>query len=312
MDYKGDEFIWTEKYRPRKIEDCILPQEMKDVFLDYVKNGEIPNLLFAGTAGVGKTTVARALCEEVDCDYMFIPASLERGIDLIRNKITSYASSMSMNGNRKVVILDEADNMTPEAQLAFRGAIEEFSSNCSFIFTCNFKNRIIDAIHSRCAVVEFKTKPADKPKQAMAFLKRIEDILDTEKVIYKKPVLAAIVQKYYPDFRRTLNELQRLASKGDIDESVLTSVDEGSIKDLMKAMAEKDFGTIRKWVVNNSDVDISKMYRKIYDALYDYLKPENIPQAVVILADYQYKAAFCADGELNLLACLVDLMANCL
>jgi len=308
----NQEFLWVEKYRPNKIEDCILPDAIKKSFLEYVKQGEIPNLLLAGTAGVGKTTIARALCEEIGCDYIIINGSDESGIDVLRNKIKNYASSMSLTGGRKVIILDEADYLNPNStQPALRGAIEEFSSNCSFIFTCNYKNRIIEPLHSRCAVVEFKIQNGQKAKMASQFFKRVEWILAQENIQYSKEVVAAVITKHFPDNRRILNELQRYAASGVIDEGILGSVADIQISGLIKAVKEKDFGSTRKWVALNLDNDPVRIYRKIYDALYEFLKPNSIPQAVLILAKYQYQAAFCADQEINLVACLTEFMIEC-
>jgi DNA polymerase III delta prime subunit len=308
----NQEFLWVEKYRPNKIEDCILPDAIKKSFLEYVKQGEIPNLLLAGTAGVGKTTIARALCEEIGCDYIIINGSDESGIDVLRNKIKNYASSMSLTGGRKVIILDEADYLNPNStQPALRGAIEEFSSNCSFIFTCNYKNRIIEPLHSRCAVVEFKIQNGQKAKMASQFFKRVEWILGQENIQYSKEVVAAVITKHFPDNRRILNELQRYASSGIIDQGILASVAEIQISGLTKAVKEKDFASARKWVALNLDNDPVRIYRKVYDALYEFLKPNSIPQAVLILAKYQYQAAFCADQEINLVACLTEFMIEC-
>lgn len=307
-----EEFLFVERYRPHKIEDCILPERIKNIFQEYVKDKNIPNLMLTGTAGCGKTTVAKALCEEIGCDYLFINSSEERGIDVLRTKIIGYASTISLAGGRKVIILDEADYLTPEAQAGLRGAIEQFSTNCSFIFTCNFKARLLDALHSRCSVVDFTLSSNEKPKMASLMFKRLEQILSIEGVTYDKKVLAKVVEKFFPDYRRTLNELQRYSVSGSIDASVASQVD--SIRrfdELMKAMKSKDFTTMRKWVVVNSDIDSARIFRNIYDGLSDYLKPESIPAAVVTLAKYQYQAAFVADQELNLVACLTELMVEC-
>ena len=306
------EFLWVEKYRPQKVLDCILPDRLKKVFQEYVNNKTIPNLLLTGTAGVGKTTAAIAMCEEIGLDYIFINSSEERGIDTLRTKIRGYASTVSFSGSQKVIILDEADYITPEAQAALRGAIEEFSSNCSFIFTCNFKSKLIDAIHSRCSVIDFSLVNDEKPKMAAQFFKRLCDILTKENVTFDKAVVAKIVEKFFPDYRRTMNELQRYSSSGNIDVSILNQVsDVKNMTDLVLYLKEKNFGEMRKWVVMNSDIDTARVYRKIYDGLYDYMKPESIPQAVVILAKYQYQAAFVADHEINLMACLTEIMVEC-
>lgn len=306
-----EEFLWVEKYRPRKVADCILPDRIKAIFQEYVDKNEIPNLMLTGTAGVGKTTVALAMCEEIGIDHMFINSSDERGIDTLRTKIKGFASTMSLTGGRKVIILDEADYITPEAQAALRGAIEEFSANCSFILTCNFKSRLIEAIHSRCAVVDFTLVNGEKAKMAAAFLKRIDGILKAESVEYTRDVVIQIIQKFFPDYRRTLNELQRYSRSGKIDAGVLAQVsDIRNIADLVKHLKEKNFGEMRKWVVVNSDIDPARVFRKIYDGLTEYLKPASIPQVVVILSRYQYQAAFVADQEINLVACLTEIMVD--
>jgi DNA polymerase III delta prime subunit len=306
------EFLLCEKYRPHKVEDTILPYRIKKVFQDYVKEGNIPNLMLTGPAGCGKTTIAKAMCEELGLNHLFINSSDERGIDMLRTKIKGYASTISLTGGRKVIILDEADYLTPEAQAGLRGAIEEFSENCSFIFTCNFKARLIDALHSRCAVVDFSLKGDEKAKMAMEMFKRLKTILVTEGIEYDANVLGKIVSRYFPDYRRTLNEIQRYSSGGTIDAGVLAQVDNvRKLEELIKALKEKDFGAMRKWVVNNSDVDPAKIFRDVYDGLYDYLKPESIPAAVITLAKYQYQAAFVADQELNLVACLTEMMVEC-
>ena len=303
--------LWSEKYRPLKIEDCILPDSLKDTFQEYVNRKEIPNLLFSGSAGVGKTTVARALCEQVGCDYIIINGSDESGIDVLRNKIKNYASSVSLAGGRKVVIIDEADYLNPNStQPAMRGAIEEFASNCSFIFTCNFKNRIIDPIHSRCAVVDFKLN-GSKAKMATAFFKRVEYILTKENIKYDKEVVAAIITKHFPDNRRILNELQRYSVSGVIDKGILASVSDVQLTELVKSLKSKDFSGARKWVTNNLDSDPVKIYRKIYDSFYELLKPESVPQLVLHLAKYQYQAAFAADHEINMVAFLIEIMVDC-
>jgi DNA polymerase III delta prime subunit len=306
-----EHLLWVEKYRPARIEDCILPDGIKETFQEFVKRKEIPNLLLSGTAGVGKTTVAKALCNEVGCDYIIINGSDESGIDVLRNKIKNYASSVSLMGGRKVVIIDEADYLNPNStQPALRGAIEEFASNCSFIFTCNFKNRIIDPIHSRCSVIDFKIN-GSKPKLATQLFKRIENILSQEKVEYDKEVVAAVITKHFPDNRRILNELQRYSVGGVIDKGILASVSDIQLADLLRALKEKDFASARKWVTNNLDNDPARIFRKLYDSLYESLKPQSVPQLVLILAKYQYQAAFVADSEINLIACLTEIMVDC-
>ena len=306
-----EHLLWVEKYRPKTIEECILPDAIKSTFQEYVNRKEIPNLLLAGTAGVGKTTIAKALCNEVGCDYIVINGSDESGIDVLRNKIKNYASSVSLAGGRKVVIIDEADYLNPNStQPALRGAIEEFSSNCSFIFTCNFKNRIIDPIHSRCSVVDFKIN-GSKAKMASAFFKRCEWILDQEGVAYDKEVVAAVITKHFPDNRRVLNELQRYSVSGTIDKGILSNIADIQLGALVISLKEKDFASTRKWVTNNLDNDPVKIYRKLYDTLYESLKPQSVPQLVLILAKYQYQAAFVADHEINMVACLTEIMVDC-
>jgi DNA polymerase III delta prime subunit len=305
-----EHLLWTEKYRPQTIEDCILPKRLKEVFQQYASQKQIPNLLLTGSAGVGKTTVAKALCQEVGCDYLVINGSDESGIDTFRVKIKNYASSMSFTGGRKVIIIDEADYLNPNStQPALRNAIEEFASNCSFIFTCNYKNRIIEPLHSRCAVVEFGLKNGEKQKMALEFLKRTESILQSEKVEFDKKVVAELVTKHFPDFRRVINELQRYSQLGKIDVGVLAQVADVSITEIVKYIKDKDFGAVRKWVATN-EIDSTTFFRKLYDNLYDFLKPHSIPQVILILADYQYKQAFVVDQEINIVACLIQIMAE--
>ena len=305
----SEHFIWVEKYRPRKIDDCILPESQKEYFKQMVAKGEIQNMLLCGSAGTGKTTVARALCEELQTDYMIINGSEESGIDVLRTKIKQFASTVSFSGNTKVVILDEADYLNPNStQPALRGFIEEFASNCRFILTCNFKNRIIPPLHSRCAVIEFKIPNADKPAIAANFFKRVCSILEQETIPFDQKVIVKIVQKHFPDFRRTLNELQRYSQSGSIDEGILVSVSEANMKELVDAIKEKDWKKMRAWVVNNLDNDPVSLFRKIYDTFVPLTN--QVPQLVLTIADYQYKSAFVADQEINLVACLTEIMAS--
>jgi DNA polymerase III delta prime subunit len=305
-----EHLLWTEKYRPQTVEDCILPERLKVPFQEYVNQKQIPNLLLAGGAGVGKTTIAKAMCNEIGADYMIINGSDESGIDVFRGKIKNFASSMSFGGGRKVIIIDEADYLNPNStQPALRNAIEEFASNCSFIFTCNFKNRIIEPLHSRCAVIEFGLKNGEKQKMAGAFFKRVQSILETEKVEYDDKVIAELVKKHFPDFRRVINELQRYSQLGKIDVGVLAQIGDVSITQIIKHLKEKDFASVRKWAAT-TEIDSTTFFRKLYDNLYDIMKPSSIPQIVIILADYQYKQAFVADQEINLVACLTQIMAD--
>lgn len=308
IDKNLGHYLWTETYRPKTIENCILPERLKKPFQEYVNQKNIPNLLLAGGAGVGKTTVAKAMCEEIGCDYIVINGSDESGIDTFRNKIKNYASSMSLSGGRKVIIIDEADYLNPNStQPALRNAIEEFASNCSFIFTCNYKTRIIEPLHSRCAVIDFGMKNGEKASMATQFFKRIQSILQNEEVEFDNSVVAELVKKHFPDFRRVINELQRYSQFGKIDTGVLAQIGDVAINEIVGYIKDKDFGAIRKWV-GSSDVDANILFRKLYDALYDVLKPQSIPQAVLIIADYQYKNAFVADPEINIVACLTELM----
>lgn len=307
-----NESLWVEKFRPKTIADCILPEEYKKTFQGYVDRQEIPHLILCGSAGVGKTTVAKALCEEVGCDYMMINGSDESGIDTFRMKIKNYASSMSLTGAKKVIIIDEADYLNPNStQPAMRAAMEEFAHNCTFIMTCNYKNRIIEPLHSRCAVIEFKLRSEDKPKMASLFFKRVVGILKNEGVESDNAVVAEVIKKYFPDNRRILNELQRYSVSGKIDAGILSSVADVSLAGLVKALKDQNFSEMRKWVAENGNDDPVRLYRKIYDSLYDVMDKSTIPNAVVILARYQYQAAFCADQELNLTAGLTEMMCEC-
>jgi len=309
MEANREQFLWVEKYRPHRIDDCILPDEMKKTFKEFVAQGQIPNMLLCGGAGMGKTTVARALCEELGCDYTIINGSLDRNIDILRNEIRSFASTVSFAGKTKVVILDEADYLNPQStQPALRGFIEEFSKNCRFIFSCNYKNKIIPALHSRTTVVEFKLAKSDRPRLAAAFFNRVTEILETEKITCPNPkVQAKLIEKYFPDYRRTLNELQRYSTSGVIDEGILVNLADVNTKELVDALKEKDFKKMRQWVVNNLDNDPGVIFRKLYDSLTEHVK--TVPQLVLLIADYQYKAAFVADAEINLVACLTEIMA---
>jgi DNA polymerase III delta prime subunit len=308
MDYRENEFLWVEKYRPRKLEDCILPANQKKIFQEMLAKGEIQNMLLCGGAGMGKTTVARALCEELETDYIIINGSEESGIDVLRTKIKQFASSVSFTGKVKVVILDEADYLNPNStQPALRAFIEEFSSNCRFILTCNFKNRVIPPLHSRTAVIEFKLPKADKPKIAAAFFKRVTEILAIEKIEADGKVVAKVIEKHFPDYRRVLNELQRYSSAGKIDEGIFVNLNEISFNELVSSLKDKDWKKMRTWVVNNIDNDPHTIFRKLYDSLCDEVV--QVPQLVLLLADYQYKSAFCADQEINLVACLTEIMA---
>ena len=309
------DFLWVEKYRPKKISDCILSEHLKETFTQFLKQKEIPNLLLTGTAGTGKTTVARALCEELGADYIIINGSDEgRQIDTLRNKIKNFASTVSLTeeSNHKVVIIDEADYMNADSvQPALRNFIETFYNNCRFIFTCNYVNKIIPALHSRCTVIDFKIVNGQKVKTATAFMKRLEGILKDEKIEYEKKVLSEQIQKYYPDFRRTINELQRYSVRGKIDSGILFSLSEANTKELVASLKEKRFNDMRKWVVQNLDKEASFLFRTIYDVLYTSLDSKSIPQAILILAGYQYKSAFVADQEINMVACLTEIMARC-
>ena len=305
------DFLWVEEYRPKTIDDCILPQSLKTLFTSFVEKGELSNLLFSGTAGIGKTTVAKALCQQLNCDWIMINGSEEGGIDVLRNKIKNFASTVSLSGGKKVVILDEADYLNPQStQPALRGFIEEFHKNCRFILTCNFKNRIIEPLHSRFSNIEFKIANKDKPKLASKLFERATYILKEQNVDFEEKVLAELIKKHFPDFRKLINELQRYSVAGTIDAGILVNVSDENLKTLVSHLKGKEFGDMRKWVVNNIDNDPVKVFRKIYDSMYESLQPETIPHAVLIIADYQYKSAFVADQEINLVACLTELMSQ--
>ena len=304
-----DQFLWVEKYRPQTINECILPQKLKDIFNKIVDTGELPNMLFTGTAGLGKTTVAKALCKMLDLDYIVINGSEEGNIDTLRGKIKQFASTVSLQGGYKVVILDEADYLNPQStQPALRGFIEEFSNNCRFILTCNFKNRIIEPLHSRCGVYEFNG--GNKQLLCQQFMTRCQEILNTEGIEYHNKTLAELIMKHYPDWRRVLNELQRYSLSGVIDPGILDNVSDKNYDDLFTFLKTKDFKKMRSWVVSNIDIDASAIFRAIYDRMVSKVTPSSIPQLVLILADYQYKNAFVADHELNIVACLTEVMAN--
>ena len=304
------EFLWVEKYRPRTIQECVLPKGLNKTFSDIASTGELPNMMFSGTAGVGKTTVAKALCNMLDLDFIVINGSEEGNIDTLRGKIKQFASTVSLHGSYKVVILDEADYLNPQStQPALRGFIEEFSNNCRFILTCNFKNRIIEPLHSRCSVYDFAIPNGEKPEIAGGIFKRVTDILEKEGVTYEQKVIAELVNRYFPDFRRILNECQRYSVSGNIDSGILVNLSDENVKSLMGYLKAKDFKSMRKWVVDNIDTEPQAIFRKIYDTMNDSLEPGSIPQVVLILADYQYKNAFVADHELNVVACLTEVMA---
>jgi len=304
-----DQFLWVEKYRPQTISDCILSDDLKNTFTKIVESSELPNMLFTGTAGLGKTTVAKALCNMLDLDYIVINGSEEGNIDTLRGKIKQFASTVSLQGGYKVVILDEADYLNPQStQPALRGFIEEFANNCRFILTCNFKNRIIEPLHSRCGVYEFNN--GDKGKLCGQFMKRTQHILDEEGIGYDKTPLADLIIKHYPDWRRVINELQRYSLSGRIDAGVLANISDKNYDDLFTFLKTKDFKKMRSWVANNIDTDASAIFRSIYDRVTQKVSPASIPQLILILADYQYKNAFVADHELNVVACLTEVMAN--
>ena len=305
------DFLWVEEYRPKTIDDCILPASLKTLFQSFIDKGEISNMLFSGTPGVGKTTVAKALCEQMNCDWIMINGSEEGGIDVLRNKIKNFASTVSLSGGKKVVILDEADYLNPQStQPALRGFVEEFHKNCRFILTCNFKNRIIEPLHSRFSNIEFRISPKEKGKLATKLFERATYILSEQKIEYEEAVVAELIKKHFPDFRKLINELQRYSVSGAIDAGVLVNISDENLKSLTGHLKAKEFGDMRKWVVNNLDNDPVKIFRKIYDSLNTTLQPETIPHAILIIADYQYKSAFVADQEINLVACLTELMSQ--
>ena len=308
------EFLFVEKYRPQVIEDCILPDDTKKTFKEFVEKGEIPNLLLAGPPGIGKTTIAKALCNELGADYYVINGSDEgRFLDTVRNQAKNFASTVSLTGSskHKVIIIDEADNTGNDVQLLLRANIEAFYNNCRFIFTCNYKNKIIEPLHSRCAVIDFTIKGKQKQQLAGSFYKRVLQILDQEKIEYDEKVVVELVTKHFPDFRRVLNECQRYSTGGKIDSGILASFSDISVNELIKNLKDKNFSEVRKWVVSNLDNDASSLLRRVYDACYDCLSPQSIPAAVLVIAKYQYQCAFVADQEINLLAALTEIMVEC-
>lgn len=312
MNIDETNYLWVEKYRPQCIEDCILPDSIKSSFQEIVDSGQLQNLLLSGGPGCGKTTVAKALCNELNTDWIIINCSEDGNIDTLRTRIRQFASTISISGNNKAVILDEFDYANPQSmQPALRGFMEEFSKNCRFILTCNFKNRVIEPLHSRCTCIDFKFDNKDKMKLSAKFMDRAKFILDSEKVKYDEKVLAKLIVKFSPDFRRLINELQRYSRSGAIDVGILSEAGDVAVEELMKAMKSKNFQDVRKWVAMNLDNDSSHIFRKIYDALHESLEASSIPPAILIIADYQYKAAFVADHEINLTACIVQLMMEC-
>ena len=309
-----NEFLWVEKYRPEIVDDCILPEDTKEMFKGFLEQGEIPNLLLAGPAGIGKTTIAKALCNELEADFFVINGSDEgRFLDTVRNQAKSFAASVSLTSKakHKIIIIDEADNCTPDVQMLLRGNIEEFQNACRFIFTCNYKNRIIDPIHSRCSVVDFNVKGKERAQMAASFFDRVKTILDVNKIEYEKKVVALIIQKYFPDFRRTLNELQKYSSKGKIDTGILASGADLAVGDLVTYLKKREFTNMKKWVVQNLDNEPQIIMRKVYDTMYTYMKPKSIPEAVLIIGEYQYKSNFVMDQEINLVAFMTELMMRC-
>jgi len=308
------DFIWVEKYRPTTIEECILPKSIKQTFQDFVDRGEIPNMLLSGPPGIGKTTVAKALCNELGADYYVINGSDEgRFLDTVRTNAKNFASTVSLTSEskHKVIIIDEADNTTSDVQLLLRASIEEFSRNCRFIFTCNYKNKIIEPLHSRCSVVDFSVNKKDKPAIAAQFFSRINHILEVERIESDKKVIVQLINKHFPDWRRVLNECQRYSVSGKIDSGILAAFSDVAVDDLVKNLKQKNFSEVRKWVVSNLDNDPSVLLRRIYDSLYDTMIPTSIPAAILVIAKYQYQMAFVADQEINLLAALTEIMVEC-
>ena len=307
-----DDFLYVERYRPALIEECILPQDIKETFNSFVSAGQMPNLLLSGGAGIGKTTVARALANELNYDVMFINCSEERGIDTLRTKMMGFCSTVSLTDERKCLILDESDYLTPDAQAALRAFIEQFANTCSFVMTCNFKNRLIPPLHSRTTVIDFRIDPKNKPEMLMQFTKRLLNICELEKIEVEDPnILATITNKYFPDFRRVLNEIQRYSIGGKIDTGIIAQVQSLDTVNLITGMKEKNFKQVRKWVADNSDSDMAQLFRKLYDSMYPEMEGGSVPQLVLHLAKYQYQSAFVPDQELNLTACMVEIMADC-
>ena len=306
-----EDFLWVEKYRPKTIEECVLPDALKQTLSEFISKGDIPNLILSGGPGVGKTTAAKAMLDELGLTYMFINGSEESGIDVLRTKIKNFASTVSLHGGRKYLILDEADYLNPQStQPALRGFIEEFHKNCGFILTCNYKNRLIPPLHSRCSVVDFTVPKSEKKELAEQFFRRVMNVLVVEEVKFEPKAVAEVINKFFPDWRRVLNELQRYSVSGRIDAGILVDISEINIKELMQSMKQKEFTNVRKWIVNNIDNDPTRLFRRLYDNLYDYMDGSSIPHVVVILGEYQYKAAFVADQEINMLACLTEIMAR--
>lgn len=307
-------FLWVEEHRPKTVEECILPDNIKKSFNGFVEKGEIPNLLLAGSAGVGKTTIAKAVCEQIGASYIVINGSDEgRFLDTVRNRVRQFATTVSLTSGapHKVVIIDEADNTTHDVQLSLRTAVEEFHGNCRFIFTCNFQNKIIEPLHSRCTVIDFRISKAEQQKLQAQFFIRLKEILDLNKIEYEDKIIVKLINRYYPDWRRLINEAQRHSASGKIDTSILVDIADINLDQLLTALKNKEFTTVRKWVVENIDNDPNIVMRKIYDLLYENIKPKYIPEAVLILAKYQYQIAFVADQEINLLACLTEVMMGC-
>lgn len=311
LNVNNEQFLYVEKYRPQTIDECILPEPLKETFKEFIKSGRVPNFLFSGTAGVGKTTIAKALCTEIGAEYYLINGSTEGGIDTIRNQVRNFASTVSLTNAKKVIIIDEADGLSMDAQKALRGSIEEFANNCSFIFTCNYKAKIAEPLHSRCTCVDFKIDNKDKQRIAASFFKRATAILKAENIEFDSKVVAELVTKYFPDYRRILNELQRYSVSGKIDSGILVNASEENFTPLLKMLKEKNFTEVRKWVGINSDMESTELFRRLYDKSVEYIEVTSIPQLVLILADYGYKNAFVVDREINTMACLTEVMSSC-